>query len=84
MSRRIRAADEMVTLCERRRLCPAAHAELRQDTRHVDAHGFFADVELPGDLAVRASLDEQRQDLTLSRSQRLRAGKLSGYRSLGG
>ena len=85
MSRRIRAADEIGHAGgERRRLGPAAHAELGQDIRHVDAHGLLADVELPGDLAIRASLDEQRQTSRSRRSALVRAGKLSGHGSLGG
>src|SRR5215213_11712754 len=44
-------------------------AELREDVRDVHAHRLGADEQLPGDLAVAATLSDQAEDLGLPRGQ---------------
>jgi predicted ATPase len=57
-------------------LGPVAHTELGQDVGDVDAGGLDADVEGLGDLAVGASVRDQRQDLQLSWGEaQLRGGR---------
>ena len=84
MAGRIPAAQEVVTLRERRGLGAAADPKLRQDTRHVDADRLLTDVQLSSDLTVRPPFDEQGQDLSLSRCERLRPTGLPDHRSFGG
>ena len=67
------------------RLHAPVDPELAQDVRHVDARGARADEQLGADLAVRASLAEQREDRPLALGQqRLQRGGGRRRRRRGG
>ena len=53
-----------------RRLGPARHAELGEQVRHVVLHRLLRQEQLVGDLAVRAPLGEEMQDLALLLGER--------------
>ncbi len=56
----------------------ARHAELVEDVRDVDARRLLADEERRPDLAVRAAVDQECQDLALARAETVRVGRRGG------
>src|SRR3954469_3863238 len=60
------------------RLRAAAHVELREDPRDVDARGLLGHEELRADLAVRRAAGDEREHLTLARRQAERVLRLGG------
>src|ERR1700741_1607489 len=63
---------------EDRRLGPARDTELVEDMRHVDGRRLCRDEQARADLAIRAAVRQQRQDLTLAGRQAPRIGRKAG------
>src|SRR5262249_48358046 len=56
-----------LTLCPEDRLDAVGHVDSPEDVRQVRLHGLLADTETLGDQLVRQSVEQEREDLALSR-----------------
>src|SRR5262245_32094192 len=65
-----------------RGLCAAAHTQLAEDAAEMVAHSARTESNLHPDLTIGLALDEQAQDLDITRRQRRRQSWRGGQRRL--